>query len=116
MTLKLLSGVGDVKVELFQLADNVEDAGIDDVELVHERTIDRRFRPNSQQMQALELREAGQPLAFMSKMKRHGVEFRATMGPLKLFEPSNDTFGTRALATTRSIGGDSIGQIQIRIF
>jgi hypothetical protein len=36
MTLKLLSGVGDVKVELFQLADNVEDAGIDDVELVQE--------------------------------------------------------------------------------
>jgi hypothetical protein len=56
-------------------------------------------------MQTLELGEASQPLALMTKVKRSDVEFGATMGPLRFFEPSNDTFGTRALETTRSIGG-----------
>jgi|Cyp1metagenome_2_1107374.scaffolds.fasta_scaffold70727_2 hypothetical protein len=34
------------------------------------------------------------------------------MGPLKLFDPSNNTFSTKPLETTRSLRGDSVGQIR----
>ena len=62
---------------------------------MQESTIDRRFRPKSQQMQTLEFREASQPLALVTKMEGGDVEFGPTMGPLKLFEPSNHTFAGR---------------------
>jgi hypothetical protein len=62
-------------------------------------------------MQTLELGEASQPLALMTKVKRSDVEFGATMGPLKLFEPSHHTFATWSFESMRSVSGDSVGQI-----
>ena len=84
-------------MELAQLSDHVKDARIGHVELVQKSTIDRRIRPESQQMQTREFREASQPLALVTKMEGGDVEFGPTMGPLKLFESSNHTFAGRSI-------------------
>ena len=64
-------------------------------------------------MQTLELREASQPLALVTKMERSDVKYRPPMGPLKLFESSNHTFATWTFKSMRSILGGSVRQRRI---
>ena len=112
-TLKLFGSMVDVVMKLVQLTDHVENARIGNVEFVQKSTINRRLRPDSQQMQTLEFGEASQPLALMTKVKRSDVKFGATMGPLKLLEPSHHTFATRSLESMRSVSSGGVGQIAI---
>ena len=61
-------------------------------------------------MQTLELGKTSQSFALMTKMERGDVKFGPTMGPLKLFEPSNHTFAPRPFESMRSILGNSVRQ------